>query len=143
MLRGGQVKTVLFVCVHNAGRSQMAEAFFNRLARERGLDARAESAGTAPGGQVNPVVAAAMEEAGVSLAGHQPKQLTPRMAAPSDRIITMGCGVAAEMCPAGTYVSEDWGLPDPHGSGIDAVRPIRDAVRERVAALVDELESGQ
>src|SRR5687768_17367897 len=123
------MKTVLFVCVHNAGRSQMAEAFFNQLARQRGLNARAKSAGTAPGGQINPVAVQAMEELGVSMADHHPKPLTPEMAEAAERIITMGCGVEAGMCPAGTYISEDWGLPDPHGQGIEGVRHVRDAVR--------------
>lgn len=133
------MKPVLFVCVHNAGRSQMAEAFFNHLARERGLDVQALSAGTAPGGQVNPVAAQAMEEVGVSLAAHSPKLLTPEMAAASECIITMGCGVEADMCPAGTYISDDWGLPDPQGQSLEGVRPVRDAVRQRVVALIEEL----
>lgn len=132
-------KRILFVCVHNAGRSQMAEAFFNHLARERGVDAMGLSAGTAPGGQVNPGAVEAMAEAGIDMEGQQPKPLTPEMAAQADRIITMGCGVEADMCPAGTYISEDWGLPDPHGRSTEGVRPVRDAVRERVAALLDEL----
>jgi arsenate reductase len=136
------MKRILFVCVHNAGRSQMAEAFFNRLAEERGLDARAESAGTAPGGQINPVAAEAMAEVGIGMESHHPKLLTPELAASAERIITMGCGVEAEMCPAGTYISEDWGLPDPHGQQLAGVRPVRDAVRERVAVLVDELGAG-
>lgn len=137
------MKTILFVCVHNAGRSQMAEAFFNRLAAERGLEARAESAGTAPGGQVNPVAVQAMAELGIGMAGQQPKLLTPELAAASDRIITMGCGVEADMCPAGTYISEDWGLPDPHGQGLEGVREVRDGVRARVAALVEELAASE
>src|SRR5688572_1427162 len=103
---------VLFVCAHNAGRSQMAEAFFNQMARARGLAAVAESAGTAPGERVNPVVAQAMAEVGVNLRGQQPRRLTPDLAARADRIITMGCGVEAQMCPAGTYITENWGLPD-------------------------------
>src|SRR5689334_784994 len=98
------MKKVLFVCVHNAGRSQMAEAFFNHLARERGLDARAESAGTAPGGQVNPVAVQAMAELGIGMEGHRPKPLTATMVAETDRVITMGCGVEADMCPAGMYL---------------------------------------
>ena len=130
---------ILFVCVHNAGRSQMAEAFFNRLARERGLDARAESAGTAPGERVNAVAAQVMTEADVSLEGHRPRPLTPAMAAAADRIITMGCGVDADACPAGTYITEDWQLPDPHGQPPEVVRQIRDQVRQRVEALVVEL----
>src|SRR5947209_17461611 len=127
---------ILFVCVHNAGRSQMAEAFFNRLARERGLDARAESAGTAPGERVNPVAAQVMTEAGVSLEGHRPRPLTPAMAAAADRIITMGCGVDADACPAGTYITEDWQLPDPHGQPPEVVRQIRDQVRQRGESLI-------
>jgi arsenate reductase len=133
------VTHILFVCVHNAGRSQMAEAFFNRLARERGLDASAASAGTAPGEHVNPVAAAAMAEAGISLEGRHPRWLTPQLAQEADRIITMGCGVESDMCPAGTYLTEDWQLPDPHGQPIERVRRIRDAVRARVEALLDEL----
>jgi arsenate reductase len=133
------MKRVLFVCVHNAGRSQMAEGFFNTLAKQRGLDAVAESAGTAPGERVNPTAAQAMAEVGVSLEGQEPKQLTPALAARADRIITMGCGVSAEMCPAGTYITEDWQLPDPHGQPIEVVRQVRDAVRERVEALLGEV----
>jgi protein-tyrosine-phosphatase len=133
------MRRVLFVCVHNAGRSQMAEAFFNHLARERGLEAEAASAGIAPGGQVNPVVAQAMEEEGISLSGRRPKPLTPEMAAEADRIITMGCGVEATLCPAGTYVSEDWGLADPMSKSLEGVRAVRDRVRERVTVLLEEL----
>ena len=133
------MKRVLFVCVHNAGRSQMAQAFFNRLAQERGLNAMAESAGTAPGECVNPVAVQAMAEVGISLKGQQPRQLTPALAAKADRIITMGCGVQADMCPAGTYISQDWQLADPHGQGIEAVRGVRDAGRQRVESLLDEI----
>lgn len=135
------MKPVLFVCVHNAGRSQMAEAFFNHLARERGMAQCAQSAGTAPGERINPMAAAAMEELGISLAEHRPKMMTPEMARESGRIITMGCGVEAEMCPAGTYISEDWGLPDPHGQGLEQVREVRDAVRNCVEALLDQIGS--
>ena len=133
------MKHVLFVCVHNAGRSQMAEAFFNRLARERGLDAIAESAGTAPGEGVNLKAAEAMAEVGISLEDHRPRPLTPALAAQADRIITMGCGVDAASCPAGTSLSEDWLLPAPHGQPIEAVRAVPDAVRQRVEALLDEI----
>ncbi|MCC2669167.1 MAG: Protein-tyrosine phosphatase, low molecular weight [Armatimonadetes bacterium] len=136
------MQPVLFVCVHNAGRSQMAEAFFNTLARERGLEVQALSAGTAPGGQVNPVAVQAMEELGISMAGQSPKLLTPELAA-SGRVITMGCGVQADMCPAGTYISEDWGLDDPMGKSLEGVRRVRDQIRERVAALVGDLASTQ
>jgi arsenate reductase len=133
------MKKVVFVCVHNAGRSQMAEAFFNALAQDRGLDVVAESAGTAPGERVNPVAAEAMRELGLSLEGHAPKLLTPEQATSAYRLITMGCGVEANMCPSGSYLSEDWGLPDPHGQSLEGVRAVRDAVRERVTALAEEL----
>jgi len=133
------VTRVLFVCVHNAGRSQMAEAFFNRLADARGIPASAESAGTAPGLQINPAVVAAMSEIGYSLAGRVPRQLTPELAEGADRIITMGCGVEAGMCPAGTFITEDWHLQDPHGQSLESVRQVRDAVRSRVEGLVAEL----
>lgn len=133
------MKRVLFVCVHNAGRSQMAEAFFNALAKERGLDARAESAGTAPGGQVNQVAAEAMAELGISLDEHRPKLIDAETAQASDKVITMGCGVNADMCPAGTYFSDDWGLDDPHGQDLPAVRAVRDQVKAKVEALLDEL----
>ncbi len=134
------MKQILFVCVHNAGRSQMAEAFFNQLARERGLEAIGVSAGTAPRGEVNPVAVRAMEELGIRMAGQTPKLLTAEMATRAERVITMGCGVEAEMCPAGTYISEDWGLADPMGKSLEGVRAVRDQLRERVAELVDELE---
>src|SRR5260370_40191521 len=121
------MKRVLFVCVHNAGRSQMAEAFFNQLARERGLDAVAESAGTSPGESINPTAAQAMAEVGLSLEGRHPRPLTPGMISRADRTITMGCGVDADTCPAGAYITEDWQLPDPHGQPLGVVRHVRDA----------------
>jgi arsenate reductase len=133
------MKRVLFVCVHNAGRSQMAEAFFNRLAGQRGLDAIAESAGTAPGDQVHPAVVRVMAEVGLDLKDRRPRRLTPEVAGWADRIITMGCGAEADACPAGAYITEDWQLPDPHGQPIEVVREIRDTVRRRTEALVDEL----
>jgi len=129
---------VMFVCVHNAGRSQMAEAFFNALAPE-GL--HAISTGTQPTAQVNPVVVAAMAEVGITMTGHTPKLATPELVTASDRIITMGCGVQ-ESCPVylGMKIDEDWGLSDPAGQEIEAVRPIRDAVRERVVDLIARLQ---
>lgn len=133
------MKQILFVCVHNAGRSQMAEAFFNRIARERGLEAVGVSAGTAPGGEVNPVAVQAMEEFGISMEGQRPKLLTAEMAAQAERVITMGCGVEASMCPAGTYISEDWGLADPKGQSLEGVRAVRDQIRDRIDELVDAL----
>ena len=130
---------ILFVCVHNAGRSQMAKALFNAFASELNLSARADSAGTHPGGSINPMAREAMEEIGISLEGETPKLLTPAMATQADRIITMGCGVDAASCPAGTYISEDWQLPDPHGQDITAVRDIRDRIAERVQAMAQEI----
>ena len=125
---------VMFVCVHNAGRSQIAEAFFNALA-PAGL--HAISTGTQPTAQVNPVVVAAMAEVGIDLHGHAPKLATPELVAASDRIITLGCGVR-ESCPLylGMKIDEDWGLPDPAGQSLEAVRPIRDAVKAKVVELI-------
>jgi arsenate reductase len=128
-------KTVLFVCVHNAGRSQMAEAFTNTLAAERGLPVRGQSAGTEVGPRINPLAVQAMGELGISLEGQSPKPLTQEMADSADRIITMGCGVDATSCPARIHLSEDWGLDDPAGQSIETVRAIRDQIRERVDAL--------
>lgn len=107
------MKTVLYVCVHNAGRSQMAEAFTNALARERGLPIRALSAGTVVGEKINPMTEEVMREAGAPLDGLRPKQLTQQMADGADRVVTMGCGVDADSCPAHIHLSEDWGLDDP------------------------------
>ncbi len=133
------MKPILFVCVHNAGRSQMAEAFFNHLARERGLLLRAESAGTAPGESVNEVAVEAMQELEIDMSAQRPRALTSEMVQASDRVITMGCGVTADACPAGTYLTEDWGLPDPHGKSLVDVRPVRDAVRAKVETLLAQL----
>jgi protein-tyrosine-phosphatase len=137
------MKTVLFVCVHNAGRSQMAEAFVNHLARERGLPVRAESAGTVAGSDINPAAREVMAEVGIPMDGQRPKQLTDAMAAEADRVITMGCGVDAEACPARVRpLLEDWGLDDPKGRPVEEVRAIRDQIRERVEALLREMTAG-
>lgn len=133
------MKTVLFVCVHNAGRSQMAEAFTNRLAEERGLAVRGLSAGTVAGGRINPVAAQVMEEVRIPLTGQFPKQITQEMADSSDRIIGMGCGVDAAACPARILMADDWGLDDPAGQSLEKVRAIRDQIRKCVEALLDEL----
>lgn len=130
---------VLFVCVHNAGRSQMAEASFNHFARCAGIDALAESAGTLGAGTLNPVAVQVMEELGISMKNQVPKQLTPEMVAQADRVVSMGCGVDAESCPTRFIVTEDWGLADPAGQAEDAVRLIRDEVIVRVKALLSEL----
>lgn len=133
------VKRVLFVCVHNAGRSQMAEAYLRFMAAERGVVVESASAGTLGGGAINLVAAKAMQEVGVSLDGHFPKVLTQEMADNADLVVSMGCGVDAEVCPARFLVAEDWGLDDPAGQSIERVREIRDQIRFRVSDLLDRL----
>jgi arsenate reductase len=126
--------SVLFVCVHNAGRSQMAAGFLTALS-----DGRVEvrSAGSMPAGPVNPVAVQAMEEVGVDITGEQPKILTTDAVQASDVVITMGCGDACPIFPGKRY--EDWKLDDPAGQGIESVRPIRDDIRVRVQTLLTEL----
>jgi protein-tyrosine-phosphatase len=126
--------TVLFVCVHNAGRSQMAAGYLQHLAGDR---VEVLSAGSAPADQVNPVAVEAMAEEGIDIAGAQPKVLTTEAVQESDAVITMGCGDACPYFPGKRY--EDWELDDPAGQGIDAVRPIRDEIRSRVETLLAEL----
>lgn len=133
------MKTILFVCVHNAGRSQMAEALTNKLAEERGLAVRAFSAGTIAGQEINPAAVVVMEEIGVSMQGKKPKQLTQEMGDGAERVITMGCGVDAEACPARLRPNmEDWGLDDPKGQPLAKVRAIRDEIKTRVELLLAE-----
>lgn len=115
----------------------MAEAIYNHEAQKRGLTVRAQSAGTEPSEGVNAQAMAALDEIEVSSFGLKPKLLTPVLAAEAEKIITMGCGVDAS-CPALAYVTEDWGLDDPHGQGLDAIRPIRDEIVRRVSALLDQ-----
>ena len=126
--------TVLFVCVHNAGRSQMAAGYLQALAGDR---IEVLSAGSAPKDQINPVAVAAMAEDGIDIASHTPKLLTVEAVRESDAVITMGCGDACPIFPGKRY--EDWVLDDPAGQGIDAVRPIRDEIRARVETLIGEL----
>lgn len=126
---------VVFVCVHNAGRSQMAEAYFNHLAP---AGWHATSAGTAPGNRINPQVVEVMGEDGITLIGQHPKQLTTDLAQQADRVITMGCGVE-ESCPAWLRISADWGLDDPAGQPIEVVRRIRDQVKQHTQTLIGEL----
>ncbi len=131
------MQKVIFVCVHNSGRSQMAEAFARRLGEGKII---AESAGTAPGGALNPQAVAAMEEIGYDMSSHYPKVMTPEMVNSADRMITMGCGVDAEgVCPASFIPTEDWGLEDPKGQPIEKVREIRDQIKARVEKLVEEM----
>ena len=115
---------VIFACVHNAGRSQIAAAFFNALADP--LKARATSAGTAPGDRVHPEVAAAMSEAGIDLSAARPQKLTTEIAAGAQMLVTMGCGDACPVIPGKRYL--DWALADPHGMGVDGVREVRDDI---------------
>ena len=134
MLKYREMKTILFVCVHNSGRSQMAEAFFNRLAEGK---ARGISAGTQPADKVNPVVAMAMKEVGIDISGNKPRALTMEMVEQSDRMITMGCGAEAEgVCPASFIPTEDWALDDPKGQPLEKVRKIRDEIKGRVIKLL-------
>jgi arsenate reductase (thioredoxin) len=126
-------QTVLFACIHNAGRSQVAAAFFNALADP--AKARAISAGTRPGSAIHPEVAAVMGEIGLDLSSATPRLLTTDLAASVNMLITMGCG---EQCPYVPGVErDDWALPDPLGRPIEEVRAIRDDIRARVAALVE------
>ncbi|WP_312676858.1 arsenate reductase ArsC [Microbacterium sp.] len=126
--------TVLFVCVHNAGRSQMAAGYLQHLAGDR---VAVLSAGSEPKDQINPVAVQAMAEEGIDIADGTPKLLTVDAVRESDVVITMGCGDACPIFPGKRY--EDWQLDDPAGQGIDAVRPIRDEIRARIEALITEL----
>ena len=128
------VSSVLFVCVHNAGRSQMAAAFLTHLAGDR---VQVRSAGSAPAASVNPAVVAAMAEVGIDIAAEVPKVLTAEAVQASDVVITMGCGDTCPVFPGKRYL--DWELPDPAGRGVDAVRPIRDVIEKRIRGLVDEI----
>jgi protein-tyrosine-phosphatase len=126
--------SVLFVCVHNAGRSQMAAGYLTALS---GDAVEVRSAGSEPGDRVNPAAVEAMAEEGIDISGVRPTLLTTDAVQVSDVVITMGCGDACPIFPGKRY--EDWALDDPAGQGLEAVRPIRDAIRQRVQALVDEL----
>lgn len=137
--RDTQMKKVLFICVHNSGRSQMAEAFFNGIA---GGKAVASSAGTQPATQINSTVVAAMREIGIEIGGQKPKLVTSEMVEGTDRVITMGCSVE-KACPASFVPTEDWKLEDPEGKPIEKVRHIRDEVKARVERLARELVSAE
>ncbi|MCM2388338.1 arsenate reductase ArsC [Streptomyces albipurpureus] len=127
--------SVLFVCVHNAGRSQMAAAFLTHLAGDR-IEVR--SAGSAPADTVNAAVIEAMAETGIDITAETPKILTTEAVQASDVVITMGCGDTCPVFPGKQYL--DWKLADPAGQGVDAVRPIRDEIEERVRRLLTELQ---
>lgn len=126
--------TVLFVCVHNAGRSQMAAGFMQALSAGR---VRVLSAGSAPKDSINPMAVNAMSEVGIDIANNQPKVLTNEAVEESDVVITMGCGDTCPFYPGKRY--EDWVLEDPAGQGIEKVREIRDEIKQRVEALLNEL----
>ncbi|MEU3532861.1 arsenate reductase ArsC [Streptomyces murinus] len=126
--------SVLFVCIHNAGRSQMAAAFLTHLAGDR---VQVRSAGSAPADTVNPAVVAAMAESGIDISAEIPKVLTVDAVRSSDVVITMGCGDTCPVFPGKRYL--DWQLPDPAGQGVAAVRPIRDEIERRVRDLLTEL----
>lgn len=127
-------KTIMFVCVHNAGRSQMAAGFMRELGGDR---VEVLSAGSAPKDSINPVAVDAMAELGIDIANQKPKILTPEAVQQSDVVITMGCGDACPYYPGKRY--EDWKLDDPAGQGIEPVRAIRDEIKSRVEALLSEI----
>jgi len=128
------MKTVLFVCVHNSGRSQMAEAFLNRLAKGK---AKALSAGTDPANAIDPTVVEAMGEVGIDISASKPKALTPKMIKPLDRVITMGCRVEA-ICPTTFIETEDWELEEPKDKPLEKVRKIRDKIKIKVIKMLEE-----
>jgi arsenate reductase len=130
------IATVLFVCVHNAGRSQMAAGYLQALAGDR---VQVLSAGTEPKDQVNPSAVAAMAEEGIDIANNAPKVLTTEAVQDSDFVITMGCGDECPYFPGKQY--RDWPLEDPAGKGVDDVRPIRDEIRAKVEALIAEIDA--
>lgn len=127
-------KTIMFVCVHNAGRSQMAAGFMRELGGDR---VEVLSAGSAPKDAINPVAVEAMAELGIDIANQKPKVLTPEAVQQSDVVITMGCGDACPYYPGKRY--EDWKLDDPAGQGIEPVRAIRDEIKARVETLLGEI----
>ncbi len=129
------MKKVLFVCVENSCRSQMAEAFFNRISKE----ARASSAGTKPASSVNPLAVQVMKEVGIDISDHKPKILTLEMIEDADKVITMGCMVG-DVCPGAIVETEDWGIEDPDGKQIEKFREVRDLIGKKVEKLVRDLE---
>jgi protein-tyrosine-phosphatase len=129
------VPIVLLLCVHNAGRSQMALGWFNHLAGDRAV---AWSGGSEPGTEVNPAAVEAMREVGIDITGEYPKPWTEEIVQAADVVVTMGCGDACPFYPGKRY--EDWELDDPAGQSVDAVRPIRDEIEQRVRTLLSELE---
>jgi arsenate reductase (thioredoxin) len=134
LTEGPHVPTVLFLCVHNAGRSQMAHGWLAHLAGDR---ARALSGGSEPAAHVNPSAIEAMREVGVDISGRAPQVWTPEIVEEADVVVSMGCGDVCPVLPGKRYV--DWPLDDPAGMGVEAVRPIRDEIGRKVRGLLDEL----
>ena len=133
-------RTILFVCVGNVGRSQIAEAIFNKL-KPSGHDLRAISAGTEPGKEINPLVIEALAEIGIDASANRPKPISPNMIAEAERIITMGCE-EADFCPAKFLPKvEEWDIEDAKGKSLDQIRSIRDTIYHRVEILLRELQS--
>ncbi|MEV7280834.1 arsenate reductase ArsC [Streptomyces sp. NPDC093111] len=130
--------SVLFVCVHNAGRSQMAAGFLGHLAGDR---VEVRSAGSLPADRINPSAIEAMAELGIDITGQEPKVLTTEAVQASDYVITMGCGDACPIFPGKKYLN--WELEDPAGKGVEAVRPIRDRIRSRIEALIADIDARQ
>ncbi len=130
------MRTVLFVCIHNSGRSQMAEAFFNQLAKGK---AQAFSAGTNPGATIDAKVVEAMREMDIDISDKRPKELTQEMVEHADKVVTMGCDME-EICPASFVETEDWELEDPKSKTLEEVREIRDEIRVKVVGLLHEVE---
>lgn len=130
------MRKILFVCVHNSGRSQIAQGFFNALADGR---AAADSAGTQPADRVNPTVVQVMREVGIDINRRKPKMLALEMMEKADRVIFMGCGVKRS-CPAGVVSMEDWGIDDPEGRPVEDFQRIRNEIKRRVLKLVAELD---
>ena len=131
-----KIASVMFVCIHNAGRSQMAAAYLMQLAGDR-IEVR--SSGTAPKDQVNPAVVEVMLEEGIDISGNVPKVLTDELVQDSDYVITMGCGDTCPYYPGKTYL--DWPLTDPAGQGVDFIRPIRDEIKGLVQGLIQEIDA--
>lgn len=132
----GKIASVMFVCVHNAGRSQMAAAYLSHLAGDR-IEVR--SSGTMPKDEVNPAVVEVMLEEGIDISGNRPKVLTAELVQDSDYVITMGCGDTCPYFPGKTYL--DWPLTDPAGKGPDFIRPIRDEIKGLVENLIAEIDA--
>ncbi len=128
---------VLFVCIHNSGRSQMAEAIFNHEAQASGSPWRAISAGMYSGGVLNPLAMDALGEIGVSVAGLKPKQIAPEMLEAASHVVGMGCGVDGSSCPVPFSIDEDWGLDDANEQPMEKIREIRDAIRQKVRVFLE------